>query len=335
MKIIYIARHNRGDNDDEGAIRFALEELGHEVVCIPEKQAARSNNLRADFILCHHLDDVRILHRAQTPSVFWCFDEVDGKDPSIRRRSNDRIKWINSITQAVMLGICTDGDWVAQDKTGKLRHLTQGVDARRAGPGRPVIEGIAPIIFTGMATSGNRRASHIEELQAIYKDDFQVRGNVAGRVHGRELADVFASTEIVIAPDSPGTDRYWSNRVYLTLGLGGFLIHPYCRMLAEQFEPDKELVYYHSRAELCEKIDYYRAHPVQRRAIQQAGLWRALREHTYRHRCETLLKWVTDALPGRPPRAVAPVPRQSSKPRPQPPRRPIVSKQRFNLRRLR
>jgi len=302
MKILYVAHHARGDNDDEGAIAFALEELGHQVVRIPEKTGSQAIRERGDFLLCHHWNDTTTLSRVSIPKVFWCFDEVSSTDPSIRGRSDGRIKWINRLTQHVMLGLCTDGDWVAQDTTGKLVQLMQGADARRAGLGTPLgpEAGIAPIIFTGMSASGGRRATHIAELQDHYGEQFQVHGDRGGsRVHGRALARVLATAQVIIAPDSPATNHYWSNRVYLTLGLGGFLLHPYCEDLTKQYEPDKELVYYKTRQELLAKIDYYLVRPEARHAIQQAGFWRTMAEHTYLRRCEQLIELVRERLPAK------------------------------------
>ena len=39
MKVAYVARHQPHGNDDEGAVAFALEQLGHEVLRIEEVEA--------------------------------------------------------------------------------------------------------------------------------------------------------------------------------------------------------------------------------------------------------------------------------------------------------
>lgn len=47
------------------------------------------------------------------------------------------------------------------------------------------------------------------------------------RVTGQPLADIVASAAVVIGDSAlPGSGRYWSDRVPITLGLGGVLVHP-------------------------------------------------------------------------------------------------------------
>jgi spore maturation protein CgeB len=62
----------------------------------------------------------------------------------------------------------------------------------------------------------------------------------------------------------------------------------YSDELAGYFEPDREMLVYHSEEELTEKAQYYLAHPQQAETIRQAGLQRALRDHTYQRRFEQL-----------------------------------------------
>ena len=51
MKIVYVAKHHSGDNDDEGAICYALEALGHEVVRFRENEGDRAIEEDGDFML--------------------------------------------------------------------------------------------------------------------------------------------------------------------------------------------------------------------------------------------------------------------------------------------
>ncbi|PYS49188.1 MAG: hypothetical protein DMF68_10810 [Acidobacteria bacterium] len=64
----------------------------------------------------------------------------------------------------------------------------------------------------------------------------------------------------------------------------------YTDELAELFEPEKEVLTYHSRHELLDKVRYYLAHPKEGEQIRQAGRRRALRDHTYQRRFETLFE---------------------------------------------
>lgn len=66
----------------------------------------------------------------------------------------------------------------------------------------------------------------------------------------------------------------------------------YMDELEEFFEPDKEVLVYRNQHELLDKVRYYLAHPGEAERVRQAGRARALRDHTYHHRFETLFREV-------------------------------------------
>lgn len=299
MKILFIAKHDSGDNDDEGAVAYALRQLGHEVACVQEKKWKREGvdplAVQADFCLFFKhevVSEIRELSK-RMPCAFWYFDmveSVDG-DPTLKVRSETRLRWMDDVMPLVVAGFCTDGDWVA--KMGKpLTQLCQGADERVAGLGTAEREW-PPILFTGMVNHGQKRATHVRQLERKYGSQFGVLGNrgPAFRLHGRELANVFAATKVVVAPDGPSTDRYWSNRVYLTTSLGGFLLHPHCSELCKQYAPGV-LQYYYDRTDLEEQIDYYLTHEEARKVHLLRAYEHTMEHHTYKHRCVELLNTV-------------------------------------------
>jgi hypothetical protein len=293
---LYIAKHDSGGNDEEGAIYHALTSLGHKVTRVPERLGGRATVSAGghEMVLFHKwYDPDALLAMKGIIRVFWHWDLVDHPDPSLARRCALRRDRMKMILPHVELGFCSDGDWVAQDTTGKLIKLTQGADARNYGltsiQSRPEL---LPILFTGLSKNcGDGRLNFVAEIQARYGNMFR---QVAQGVHGHELMELIQSAMIVVAPDAPVTDDYWSNRVYLTLGFGGFLLHPYCEQLTHQYRPNTELVYYRDRQELHEKIDKYLKDTDLRREIAARGSLRTYNEHTYTHRCEYLINTVKE-----------------------------------------
>lgn len=304
MRILYVAKHDQvRSNDDEGAITDALTKLGHDVQRVREKYGSTAHKVDADFCLFHHWNDFAALKRVKCPKVFWCFDLIDARDPTLVTRSKTRIAWIREATSLVSLGFCTDGDWVAGDNTRKLHQLMQGADQRYVGKFKVNDEidvssnrksGVArmPLLFTGIAKGGTKRQSFVDEMLLRYGCMFS---HYSGGKHGHILAELIASASIVLAPDAPITDHYWSNRVYLTLGYGGFLLHPYCNGLWQHYD-DTELAYYRSRAELHELITYFLERPDVATRRSAAGLARTIRDHTYVNRCAELCKIVESRL---------------------------------------
>ena len=58
------------------------------------------------------------------------------------------------------------------------------------------------------------------------------------------------------------------------------------------FEPDKEVLVYRDLGELADKLRYYLATPAAGERIRAAGRHRALQEHTYHHRFQTLFRYL-------------------------------------------
>jgi hypothetical protein len=293
VRVVYVAKHGCGDNDDEGAIAHALRELGHDAVLVDERTTmSRAAVPAGDLLLFHKWARVDLLRRLAVPRVFWYFDLVESSDPALMQRSRARTSWMQQVLPCCTTAFCTDGDWAA--KAG-LYHLMQGADERYAGFGTP--SGVhVPLLFTGTKHHGRAREAHIAQLKALYGAKLLCIGDTSPRLHGRALADAFASCDIAVAPDSPCSDRYWSNRVYLTLSLGGFLLHPRCAMLAEHYVEREELVMYRDRLHLVACIEFYLQHPALRANIARRGYERTIREHLYRHRVAELLKAAQESM---------------------------------------
>lgn len=313
MKILHVARHGSGGNDDEGAIAHALTVLGHEVIKVYEGHlpAVAIHTHGADFLLFHKWYDpktLKILRDYGLPTVFWYFDRVfEPNDPSVRGRNLLRQRWMEHTLPYATLGFCTDGDWVSsrasqssivQEHASKLRWLTQGADERIIGKGEPRDDMKAQLLFFGTwKGNGQKRDKFLDLIRREYGDRFL---HIRSGAHGRYLADVIASVPIVIAPDGPCSDRYWSNRVYLVAGFGGFLFHPACRNLTSHYAPESEVVYYQNREQLHREIQYFLQDATRVRRLRSeiglAAFKRTQKEHLYRHRCERLIEEVRKEL---------------------------------------
>lgn len=293
MKILYVAKHNSGGADDEGAVSHALIVLGHTVHKVSEKIGDTACRVKADLCLFHHWPDVDSIRKISIPKAFWNFDLVEWPDdPTLDRRSDARRRWMMDVMPLVDIGFCTDGDWTAKFPD-KLVWLTQGADERVVGRGTPRLPTI-PILFTGISRGGGvRRESFVNELMDRYRERFV---NVQRGCYRRNLADLIASASVVVAPDSPVTDRYWSNRVYNTLGFGALLIHPYSAGLRGHYGLD-EVYMYEDRQELHRFIDWAIAN---KSGVCEEFRIRSLEttkaRHLYRHRCEVLINIVKERI---------------------------------------
>lgn len=130
----------------------------------------------------------------------------------------------------------------------------------------------------------------IDWLKANYGNNFRhYGGDGLGTVRGLALNQVYADAKVVVGDSlCIGYDYpdYWSDRVYETLGRGGFLIHPRVPGMDRDFIDGEHLVFYDygDFEGLRERIEYYLAHDDEREKIAQAGHDHVKANHTYRNR---------------------------------------------------
>ena len=63
------------------------------------------------------------------------------------------------------------------------------------------------------------------------------------RTYREKLRERIGTHSMMVAPDAPVTDRYWSNRVFMAMGFGAFMLHPYCAKLAEMYKDGEEIIF--------------------------------------------------------------------------------------------
>lgn len=302
MRIIHFGRHgNLNSNQDEEAITYALRELGHQVLPVHERQAVDFKSTGCEMLLFHNWSDRETWKDFKAGcKVFWCFDMIDCDDETLRARCLHRKQWMAETLPHADIGLCTDGDWVAEGAArhgldaDKLVWLPQGFDERLQPAPPPARGQIIDLLLTaGKFRRGCERRSFIDEMRQTYGPRLH---HVTRGHYGADLANLVTHSKIVLAPDGPGTDRYHSNRVYLLSGLGSFLLHPFFQGVAAHYRSDHEIKFYHDRQHLHELIAVYLDDAkVGHRAWQGAAAReRTLQSHTYRHRVAELLRVVRE-----------------------------------------
>lgn len=75
------------------------------------------------------------------------------------------------------------------------------------------------------------------------------------------------------------------------LGAGGFLLTNFQADFMDCYVPGDDFVYYESKQDMLNKINYYLNHEDERIAIAQNGFERTKENHTYKHRIEEMLSY--------------------------------------------
>ena len=112
--------------------------------------------------------------------------------------------------------------------------------------------------------------------------------------HGRvdyfhEMPLVFKQSRINLNISRRGIKSGIPLRAFDIMGCGGFLLSNFQADFLDDFVPGEDFVYYESREDLLQKVDYYLCHEEERKAIARNGHDKVAAGHTYRHRVREML----------------------------------------------
>lgn len=182
------------------------------------------------------------------------------------------------------------------------RWLPAGVCHREVGPGRPAPDRFPwDVVFVG---SNNYGGLHPEWayrdrlhtfLQRHYRNRFACLPAAYGEaIRGQDLNDLYSTVPVVVGDSlCPGFTwrNYWSDRVYETVGRGGFLVMPKVPGLDQHFQDRKHLRFYDwgDWGQLGTIIDGALDDRYSSREVAADGCAHVAGHHTYLHRMRDLL----------------------------------------------
>lgn len=132
-------------------------------------------------------------------------------------------------------------------------------------------------------------------LYDTYGERFHKFGHPQQTIRNEELNQLYANAKVVVGDsvclnfDHP---YYWSDRVYETMGRGGFIIHPFIEGMDEEFTHGKNIVFYKygDFDQLRSYIDYYIGDNEEREKIRLAGHEYVKANCTYHNRLAQALE---------------------------------------------
>jgi len=301
MKIVYVGNTSQ-PHCTEVHVQKTLEALGHEVFPIQENR--------------HDAED--IFERSRHADLFLWTRTWGIKGDAIKLLA--KLKEAGIPTASIHLDlyfgisrerdIATDPFWKTEyvftpDGGHGAEFLKLGINHFwiRAGVFEPeCVSGTAherfDVVFVGSRSYHAEwlyREKLISWLHATYGERFAHFGN-GGRptVRNQALNDVYAGAKVVVGDSlcvGFTAKKYWSDRVYETLGRGGFLIHPWIEGMEDEFTDGEHLLYYNfdDFCQLKSTIDAALALPGVREAIRKRGQKRVRECCTYTHRLKQVL----------------------------------------------
>lgn len=299
----------RVDYTSESHHAKTLESLGHEVIRLQESETTSEvvleNAKQSDLFIWIHthgwptpgrftMQDVLLkLKRYQIPSMTYHLDLWFGLSRQRDLRTKPVYKYIDHFFTVDR----KMADWFNTRTTVNGHYLPAGVYDKECTytPSKLKEE----VIFVGSKTYHAEwpyRPKLINFLSKTYGARFNLYGKEGlGVVRGQDLNNLYASTKVVVGDTlCPNFDYpdYWSDRIYETLGRGGFLIHPYIPGLEKEFEDKKHVVFYeyNNLDQLKQLIDYYLEHEEEREEIRKSGHDMVKTNYTYKNRWQHILK---------------------------------------------
>jgi spore maturation protein CgeB len=190
-----------------------------------------------------------------------------------------------------------------------ITHLLEnGIDVHAFGPlwgklsqapWKELIKGYLLQIQSIMSPSKltrSRKKALLEDHLVRRRLKANFPGNVHQPVSDQKLISLYSESQIslgfvdVFTWSGPKREirQHLHLREFEAPMAGALYCTGYLDELEEFFEPGKEIVVYDDEHELLDKISYYLRNPDQAEVIRQAGHQRALRDHTYQQRFQSL-----------------------------------------------
>jgi len=248
LRIAFLGNFEQGWST-EGYAADALERVGHAVHRIHEYGAASVSDVlqqierfQADCLLFFkgrigvNPSDaeavlrpdpsrlVDLLRRSPVPAYLWYYDRVHHYDAE-----PSRLDWMRQVAPLCRVAFITDAG-LASTNWADWYVLRQGVSLPTVANVDVPESERADLAFVGSVYG-----ARWDELQAVQRE---LRVNIISNVFGRELSRVIRGHRIIIGPGYPSAPGYWSDRIYVVLGHGGFFLAPEVEGMSEEgFEP--------------------------------------------------------------------------------------------------
>lgn len=311
MKIFQVGSGNK-KRKTEYLVKNAFQQLGHQVYTFDDKQVYsfirglvnpyflyKLNRQNPDLVLFSKAEKLNLnsIKKAckKYPAAMWYFDaNIPFKNDILERAKLVDIFFLTNKSQASEL---------------KKKGVSRAVFLPQAcGLEYDLAENLTKkyeVSFIGNNNS-NSKNFRTELLLKIskhfnlhiwgrgwskYDEHFDFKDQM---VYNREYARICKQSKVLIDCRSYDSlsdlEGYFSNRVWMTLGYGGFLISQYNPAMQKFFDHGKHLVFFKNIPEAIEAIEYYLNNEEERKLIAQQARKYVRNNHNYVKRVKKILE---------------------------------------------
>ena len=249
-----------------------LEKAGHEVhrYHYPNMDYEKFLTKKFDLVITSlpQLFPPGFWERVKSPKIAWYFDWIQG----FASREPQYLEALKPFD----LTISTDG-WIDMyEKNGiERRWLPHACDLRTYHP-LTKTPGVA-VGFIGHVYTPERQGL----LNSLKRYDFRHYGN-REECWGPKYSQVCNSVKIMVGDNFRNDIQcYWSDRLYLSLGCGAFLMYPRVPGIEKFFKDGEHLILFDNVRDLHRKIDHYLKRPSERERISKNGAEEVRKNHNW------------------------------------------------------
>ena len=310
MKVAFLGNF-AVDYSSENHHKRSIEALGHEVVAMQEGVTpaevvlgcAKNSDL---FVWVHThgwqtpghpsmADVLKELEVLGVPTITYHLDLWKGLERERDLEQDEFYKHIGHFFTVDKLM----ADWFNENTNVKGHYLPAGVYGEECYEAES--EGKKyDVIFVGSKGYHHEwpwRPQLIDWLKSTYGERFTHIGGDGElpTTRGEALNQLYADTKVVVGDSLVlGFDYpyYWSDRVYETIGRGGFLLMPYIKGLEDEFNLETELPTFRfgDFDNLKHTIDFYLKEDVFRETVRKKAFNKVVNNYTYKHRWAAIFK---------------------------------------------
>jgi hypothetical protein len=316
MKIVFIGKFDELYHE-EGKAR-GLQKLGHDVYRFDElhttmRDYVRITHIAPDVVIYTKLrfkDSVQFIKQLLKDGILtvswfpdYCFDWNEG----MLKYNKHMCAMSNSD-----LILIPDGRNSLKWKSLGLKQycVRQEIYDDMCYVGTPIPDLNKDVLFIGTVNDAmyKHRVPLIQFLQQTYGNRFlHLGGNNSDTVRNADLNDVIASVKVVIG-DSLYAPSYWSNRIYETIGRGGFILHNEIEDLEKEYSVGEHFDTYKVLAkkigwgrevdyvDLKIKLDLYLNNDELRNNIAASGMNYTKQHYTMTNRCSEVVEIIKSEI---------------------------------------
>jgi hypothetical protein len=296
-KIIYLGHKDRKYKEIEDGVIDSLKLMGYKVILFDDQEYKPEEVIEAckgaKMFLFHKggfLTKSETEMYASIDKLIYTLSKIDCKKVLwfVDKVWMEREIFIDRIINYVDYSFFTDETFLRRHKIFNAYSLKQGCQIKRfKGKKNPAFE--CDVAFIGSIYG--ERQMFVKALGSLLGDKFRTYNEI----RDQDFADLCKSAKIIISPNYPMDDFYWSNRIYEVLGNGGFMFHPnFAGLKDEGIKEGEHYIGYTNWLDVEDKLEYLLSKKADKliKSITKQGQKEVVINHTYLQRCRKILEIV-------------------------------------------